>query len=135
MMRRFLAVLVIVVAAATVLTGCHRLGLASTPAKAPAKAAAKPAAQGYTISVQNGGGVKGRGAAMVSHLQSLGFKVSAIATNAKKTTYASTLIVFRQGKDADAAKVQQALGIGAAQPSDGSIEATTDIVVVVGKDF
>ena len=134
-MRRFLAVSLVVVAAVTVLTGCHRLGLVSTPAKPTTKAAAKPAAQGYTISVQNGGGVKGRGAAMVSRLQSLGFKVSAIATNAKKTTYASTVIVFAQGKDADAAKIQKALGIGAVQPSDGSVEATTDIVVVVGKDF
>ena len=134
-MRRVLAILMIVVASATVLTGCHRLGLASTP-KTPAKAAVKSApAQPFSLSVQNGGGVKGKGAEMVKRLQSLGFKVSAIATNAKKSNHATTLIVFKPGLVADASTIQKKLGIGAPQPASASFEATTDILVVVGKDF
>lgn len=133
-MRRVIAILMIVVASATALTGCHRLGLVSTP-KTPAKAVAKAPAQPFSLSVQNGGGVKGKGAEMVKRLQALGFKVSAIATNAKKSNHPTTLIVFKPGLEADAAAIQKKLGIGAPQPASASFEATTDILVVVGRDF
>lgn len=133
-MRRVLAVLLLSVVAATAMTGCHRLGLVSTPAK-PAAAKAATASQAYTISVQNGGGVKGRGAEMVKRLQSAGFKVASAATNAKTSDFATTLIVFKPGFDADAAQIQASLGIGTPQAATPSLEATTDILVVVGKDF
>jgi len=136
-MRRVLAVIVIAVAAATVLSGCHRLGLVSTPAKTAASKATSATAtpQGYTISVQNGGGVKGRGAEMVKRLQAAGYKVASAATNAKRSDHATTLIVFKSGFDADAAQIQASLGIGAPQAATPSLEGTTEILVVVGKDF
>ncbi len=136
-MRRFLVIIAIALATATVLTGCHRLGLVPTPKKAAtAKSSAATApAQTFTLSVQNGGGVKGRGAEMVKRLQSLGFKVTSIAINAKKSDHAKTLVVFHPGLEADATKVQKAIGIGALQPATPSLDATTDVMVLVGKDF
>lgn len=72
---------------------------------------------------------------MVKRLQSAGFKVASAATDAKKSDHATTLIVFKSGFDADAAQIQISLGIGKTQPASASLEATADILVVVGKDF
>lgn len=128
------------------LSGCHRLGLANptssqTTVKTSAATSATPpptaavtTPSAVSISVQNGGGIKGRGAAMVSRLQRLGFRPGK-ATNAKSTNYATTLILYTPGHSDQAAQVRTVLGLGTVQSVPASIVSSTDVLVIVGKDF
>ncbi|HEY3318153.1 MAG TPA: LytR C-terminal domain-containing protein [Coriobacteriia bacterium] len=143
MQRSKLILAVIAVSALLLLPGCHRLGLVKTPKKAAktAEATATASAPASTttdvsavvLTVENGGGVKGRGAAMVAKLQALGYTVPK-ATNAK-LRYPTTLIYFKPGHDAEAAQVRNAIGIGVAKPATAKITFTSDVMVIVGKDF
>lgn len=141
-------ILAIVLVTAALLTGCHRLGLAKSPPKKPkssaeasatstaagSKAATTTVSQTYTIAVQNGGGIKGRGAAMVDKLKSLGILANGKAVNAK-LRYPKTLVVYATGHQADAQQVQQAIGIGTVKAAPKSLKITTDVLVILGKDF
>jgi hypothetical protein len=144
---RRIALIGVAVAMVMLLSGCHRLGLvkssassastgvSATASSSPAPTGAETAkAASVGIAVQNGGGIKGRGAAMVSRLKGLGFKPSA-ATNAKRTDYATTVILFNPGHDGDAAQVQKALGLGKIQPAASDVTFPTAVLVIVGKDF
>lgn len=154
MRHKGLAIVGSVVAATLILTGCHRLGLVTSPSKttpsttaigappatttgeatsAPSGGAATSTAA-FTIAVQNGGGIKGRGAAMVTALHSLGF-APAKATNAQRTNYASTVILYKPGHQADAARVQKALAFGKVESAPAGVAFSTDVLVVVGKDY
>jgi hypothetical protein len=128
MRKNTLAIVGLLVASMLLLTGCHRLGLVKSPS-------GPKAAPGLTVAVENGGGVKGRGAAMATKLKSLGFNVLGKATNAPQTDLAKTEIMYKPGHQADATKVQQALAIGTVQPEPVSVTATATVLVVVGQDF
>jgi hypothetical protein len=128
------------------LTGCHRLGLVKSTAStgsgstsaaataAPVPSAVSSSTASVSISVQNGGGIKGRGAAMVAHLKTLGFQAGK-ATNAKRIDYATTVIYFNPGHEADANRVQKALGMGAVHAATSDAPFSTNVLVVVGKDY
>jgi hypothetical protein len=139
--------LVGVAVAMLLLSGCHRLGLVKSSAS-PASSSSKPAASSsgaptstasasaasISVAVQNGGGVKGRGAAMVARLKGLGFKPGS-ATNAKRTDYATTVILYNPGHEVDAAQTQKALGLGRVEPAASGVTFPKAVLVVVGKDF
>jgi hypothetical protein len=133
MQKNARAIVGLLVAAMLLLTGCHRLGLVTSPGGS--KGAAASTASGFSVAVENGGGIRGRGAAMATKLKSLGFNVLGKATNAPSTDLAKTEIMYKPGHQADATKVQQALAIGTVQPEPASVTATATVLVVVGQDF
>ena len=80
---------------------------------AAAPGASATALATVSVSVQNGGGIKGRGAAMVSHVVGLGLHPGT-ATNAKDTSWATTVVFFAPGHEDEAARVHKSLGVGKA---------------------
>ena len=86
-----------------------------------------------TIKVLNGNGITGRAATVTSLLTTAGFKVSS-TTNAKRFTYATTIVYFHDGKQAEADLVKAALPTySVTTVMDNSVTSTTNLVVVVGK--
>jgi hypothetical protein len=135
----------VVLCVVVLLAGCHRLGLVKAPAK-PISVTASPTASvaatasvptvdpaSISITVENGGGVNGRGAAMVSKLSGLGFRPGK-ATNAK-LKYPTTTVFFTPGHAAAAAQVSKAIAIGKTEAASAVTSFTTDVLVMVGKDF
>lgn len=135
MRSKTLPIIVVLITAMLLLTGCHRLGLVKSPSASKSATETASAASGFTVAVENGGGVKGRGAAMVTKLKSLGFNVASKATNAPQSNAAKTKVMYKSGHQADAAKVQKALALGTVQAEPSSVTATATVLVVVGKDF
>ncbi|MDR3685641.1 MAG: LytR C-terminal domain-containing protein [Coriobacteriia bacterium] len=147
MRLRRIALVGVAVAMVLLLSGCHRLGLVKSPAtsaSSSSKTAASPStaptgtapanAAGIAVAVQNGGGIKGRGAAMVTRLKGLGFNPGK-ATNAKRTDYATTVVLYNPGHEAEATQVQKALALGKVQPAPADVTFPSGVLVIVGKDF
>ncbi len=144
-MSRKHTVFALAVAVLLLLPGCHRLGLVKSPPKAPkaaeattttppstaASTTAGPSA--VSVSVQNGGGVKGKGAAMAAKLQALGYTVPK-ATNSV-LRYATTVVYYKDGHQAEAQALRNALGIGQVHKAPKKLAFNSDVLVIVGKDF
>ncbi|MFA6963629.1 MAG: LytR C-terminal domain-containing protein [Patescibacteria group bacterium] len=113
---------------------------ATTPVAATTPAVTTPAVTTPTIDkaaikikVLNGNGVTGRAATVSSLLTTAGFKITS-TTNAKKFTYATTIIYFHEGKQAEANLVKDALPTySVTTVMDNTVVGTSDLVVVVGK--
>jgi len=86
-----------------------------------------------SIKVLNGNGVAGRAAKVSSLLTTDGYKVLSTG-NAKRFTYATTIVYFHEGKAAEANLVKETLNdYSVSLQQDNTIANKSDIVVVVGK--
>lgn len=85
------------------------------------------------VTVRNGAGIAGVAADAASRLTSAGFTVGEVG-NADQFVYDETLIVY-EGDSAAATFVQQQLGAGRVIESRGMYSFSTDVLLVVGKDW
>jgi LCP family protein required for cell wall assembly len=86
-----------------------------------------------TVTVRNGAGIEGVAGNAADILRAARFAVGEVG-NANQFVYDRTLIVYKDN-DAEAEAVRSALPVGDLVPSRGMYEFTTDILVVVGKDW
>jgi polyisoprenyl-teichoic acid--peptidoglycan teichoic acid transferase len=94
-------------------------------------AAPKPA--NVTVAVRNGAGQTGLAAEVAAIVTKAGFRVKEVG-NTARPVYAHTLIVFKTD-DAKAKLVSDSLGLGTVVKSASLYTFTTDVLVVVGKDW
>ena len=125
-------------AAVAVLTGVY---VRETPPPAPGPVAAVPPSHVH-IAVENGSGQSGLGAKMADQLRRRGFVVDRVA-NADAFTYDTTIIHEHSATSGvgELVRVKLALKTAAvtAMPSPGpsatAAPETTDVTVIVGRDF
>jgi LCP family protein required for cell wall assembly len=86
-----------------------------------------------TLTIRNGAGQSGLAAEASRQLKDDGFVVREIG-NAGQPVYDQTLVVFKT-EDAKAALVQDSLGFGQVVQSKTVYSFTTDVLVIVGKDW
>jgi cytoskeletal protein RodZ len=85
------------------------------------------------LEVLNGNGIRYSASSVVTTLTKAGFKVSRTA-NAKKFSYATTIIYFKTGQEEAAKAVAAALSTRQVSTElDDAVAGTYDVVVVVGK--
>ncbi|OGD61972.1 hypothetical protein A2215_04435 [Candidatus Berkelbacteria bacterium RIFOXYA2_FULL_43_10] len=102
---------------------------------APSTESATSAIDKSAISIQvlNGNGVSGSAANVKSTLVTAGFTVSSVI-NAKKFTYASSIIYYKTGQDEEAALVKASLpSLVIELKNSDTLTTNYDIVVLVGK--
>lgn len=87
-----------------------------------------------SVTVWNGAGIAGIAADAADRLSRAGYKVT-VVTNANQFVYDSTLVVYRQGKEAAARRAALDLRAGRVVPRRGMYLFDTDLLVVVGKDW
>lgn len=88
-----------------------------------------------SVIVLNGTGLDGYGAQAASKLTAAGYTIKETG-NAASAVYNETLVIYRADKDKAAAEaIVQDLGIGRAVSAGVHYTLTTDIQVVVGKDW
>lgn len=87
-----------------------------------------------SIAVRNGAGVEGVATQAADRLTAARYNIVEKG-NANQFVYDETLIVYRDGGEAKAAAVVEALGMGKPVPSRGMYSFESDILVVVGKDW
>ena len=113
---------------------------AGLPPTADAEAALSSAANGAasdapTVSVRNGSGYEGVATTAAASIEQAGFSVVDTG-NAESFEYASTVVVYNDYAQADAAQsIAVALGAGYALANDGSFAFDTDFLVVLGQDY
>jgi LCP family protein required for cell wall assembly len=100
---------------------------------------ATPAAEivpsSVTVTIRNGAGEEGVASAASSILTAAGFKIGEVG-NANQFVYDKTLVVYKDDTMKAAAQlVASKLPTGSAIASRGMYEFTTDVLVVVGKDW
>lgn len=100
---------------------------------ATAGTAEGPLPSRISVTVKNGAGVNGVASDAADRLRRAGFKVGATG-NMNQFVYDTTLIVFKQD-DRRAAIVREHLGRGEVVESGGLYSFTTDVLVIVGKDW
>ncbi|HZL04584.1 MAG TPA: LCP family protein [Coriobacteriia bacterium] len=88
---------------------------------------------GVTVTVRNGAGIEGVATSAASILTAAGFNVTNVG-NANQFVYDRTLVVYDEER-ALADTVLKALPKGEVVASRGMYEFTTDVLVVVGKDW
>ncbi|MBN2247538.1 MAG: LCP family protein [Coriobacteriia bacterium] len=86
-----------------------------------------------SVSVRNGAGIEGCAAAAAEILRQAGYAVGEVG-NANQFVYDETLVVFQSGHDM-AVQVAEALPKARVVESRGMYAFTSDILVVVGKDY
>lgn len=86
-----------------------------------------------TVDVRNGAGLSGVAAEAAGRLTAAGFDVTSVG-NTNQFVYDRTLIVYKDD-DAAANLVRESLGKGDIVASRGMYSFTTDVLVVVGKDW
>lgn len=105
-------------------------------ASAEATGGASPAAAARTtsvvVTVKNGAGSSGLGNRVATLLRADGLKVGTVGT--ANSTYAHTLIVYRTDRAA-ADAVRAKLGSGAVTPAGSKYRMTSEVMVVIGKDW
>lgn len=104
-------------------------GGSTTTTSAPA---VKPA--DITLTIRNGAGVSGLAKIAATYFTSKGFHVVTTG-NANQYVYGQTLIVYGKSTEAKAGPVADALGYGKVIPSAGMYSFSTDILLVIGKDW
>lgn len=87
-----------------------------------------------SITVRNGAGISGVAASASDVLTKAGFDVSEVG-NANQFVYDKTIVVYKDNGKAMAEAVAAALPAADLVPSRGMYEFSTDILVVVGKDW
>jgi len=98
---------------------------------ATAEARVEPSS--VTVTVRNGAGIEGCAKAAAGILEGLGYKIAGVG-NANQFVYDRTLVVYRDKADA-AEQIAGELPTADAVESRGMYEFSTDILVVVGKDY
>jgi len=88
---------------------------------------------GITVAIRNGAGISGVAGQAAARLQAHGFRVLEVG-NANQFVYEDTLIVYKDDEGA-AQVVASALPKGRLVPSRGMYAFSTDVLVVVGKDW
>jgi polyisoprenyl-teichoic acid--peptidoglycan teichoic acid transferase len=86
-----------------------------------------------SVAVRNGAGISGIAGQAAARLQARGFQVPEVG-NANQFVYDDTLVVYKDD-EAAAQLVVSALPTGRVVPSRGMYAFSTDILVVVGKDW
>ena len=86
-----------------------------------------------SVTVRNGSGLAGAATKAGDVLQAKGFDVRDIG-NAKRSDYDQTLVVYRDSP-LDASLVIKELGQGRSVTDGGQYQYTTDVLVVVGRDW
>ncbi len=87
-----------------------------------------------TLTVRNGAGVSGLAKAGSDLFTKAGFVVTESA-NMSQFVYGRSLIVFPKGREAEAGIVREALGYGDVVPAAGMYKFSSEILVVIGKDW
>lgn len=112
------------------------VGSGSDPNAAQEAADASVDAAQYTVTVRNGGGVAGAGAAAVSMLQAAGYQVPEAASNTDTQVYDDTLVIYNSAdQKAVADDIVKTLGQGRASDASVYYSYDTDILVIVGKNW
>ena len=88
---------------------------------------------GVTVTVRNGAGLEGVASSAAAFLTGAGFNVTNVG-NANQFVYDRTLVVYDEER-ALADAVLKALPKGEVVASRGMYEFSTDVLVVVGKDW
>ncbi|MDZ4177865.1 MAG: LCP family protein [Coriobacteriia bacterium] len=88
---------------------------------------------GVSVSVRNGAGIEGSAAAAATILRTAGYAVGEVG-NANQFVYDETLVVYREGRET-AEQIASELPKARAVASRGMYSFSTDILVVVGKDY
>jgi len=87
---------------------------------------------GVKIEILNGNGIKNSGAKLKSDLVSAGFTIEKTA-NAKNFNYATTLIYYKTGKDAEADLVKSTItGKDVTMENNDTLAGAYDVVIVLG---
>jgi len=100
-------------------------------APAPADTRIDPAS--LSVTVRNGAGIEGSASATAAILSGLGYSLGEVG-NANQFVYEETLVVYKENKAA-AEQVVADLPKAKAVASRGMYEFSTDLLVVVGKDY
>lgn len=110
-----------------------RVSQGLSPEPDPAEAAVLPEPSTVSVSVRNGAGIAGVATDAANRLTSAGFDVGEVG-NANQFVYDETLIVYQED-EALAQVVLDSLGKGKLVASRGMYSFTTDVLLVVGKDW
>lgn len=102
----------------------------ASPSPTPSTATPK---NSITLRVLNGTKVTGAAAKAADTLEKAGFTVRTTG-NAKQQTYESTIIYYQQGREAEAAQVQQALTSYQATLQESTLANPDMVLVVIGKE-
>ncbi|MBE0476163.1 MAG: LCP family protein [Coriobacteriia bacterium] len=86
-----------------------------------------------TVTVRNGAGISGCAADAADRLRGKGYTVGDVG-NANRFVYETTLVIFKDRED-KARSVARALGVARVVESRGMYSFSTDVLVVVGKDW
>lgn len=95
--------------------------------------AAEVVPSSVSVTVRNGAGVSGCAADTAAKLEAAGYDVGEVG-NANQFVYDTTLVVYKDG-EAEARSVASALGVSKVVASRGMYSFTSDVLVVVGKDW
>jgi hypothetical protein len=91
--------------------------------------------QDISVAVRNGGGLDSAATQGADALEAEGFDIAEIS-NANQFVYEETLVVYAdEASEPMAALVLERLGIGELVPSRGMYAFSTDVLVVIGKDW
>lgn len=99
-----------------------------TPAEEPT-----PLPSSISVTIRNGAGISGVAAEVSGRLNAAGFSISEVG-NANQFVYDQTLVVYEDDERL-AQMVLDSLGMGRLVPSRGMYAFSTDVLVVVGKDW
>jgi LCP family protein required for cell wall assembly len=88
----------------------------------------------FQVTVRNGAGVSGLSKQAAAFLTSKGFKAASTG-NMNQYVYGRTLIVYQKGYQAQAQFTRDTLGFGDVIPSAGMYTFSTQVMVVIGKDW
>ena len=99
-------------------------------AKTPAE---EVVASNVSVTVRNGAGIAGCASQASERLKTKGYQISSIG-NANQFVYEKTLVIFKD-QEAKARSVAAALGVAKVVESRGMYSFSTDVLVVVGKDW
>ncbi|MEG0790138.1 MAG: LCP family protein [Gordonibacter sp.] len=108
---------------------------AGQPPVVDEKAASQVDRGSFTVEVRNGAGITGGGSQVADLLRADGFNVTEVG-NAESDKFPETLVVYEGGENkARAEELIAALGSGRAIVGAGYYTYTTDVLVVLGKDW
>jgi hypothetical protein len=105
-------------AEAAALAPVHKTHVYVPPPKPKPVGKAKHARSALAILVLNGNGHSGAASGAAARLQRLGYRISATG-NAKRQDYATTVVLYRRGYQAEGARLAHDLGVKVVGPLDG----------------
>ncbi len=111
----------------------ERISQGLSPEPDPDEIAQLPDPSTVSVTVRNGAGIAGVAADAANRLTAAGFEVGEVG-NANQFVYDETLIVY-QDDAALAQVVQDSLGFGKTVSSRGMYSFSSDVLLVVGKDW